>query len=228
MTPVVLDSVKHADLKYHADAFPTAPFVPVIAPEIPFCADNLVIVFTIEKEPKMVALLGRTKNVLIDKDYKGAVPSSVQNYPFFLAQIGDQTAICFDGDAQQIKGDGEALFKDGKPTPFLQNLKEVMKNYADLDMRTRVAAAEFQKAGILEAKELGINSSGKESSLLNGFSVVNREKLLKLSDKKLADFARRGYLELAYFHLKSLANFQRLGDKIMQLDPPIAPKEAKK
>ena len=103
-----------------------------------------------------------------------------------------------------------------------------MKNYADLDMRTRVAAAEFQKAGILEAKELGINSSGKESSLLNGFSVVNREKLLKLSDKKLADFARRGYLELAYFHLKSLANFQRLGDKIMQLDPPIAPKEAKK
>ncbi len=99
-----------------------------------------------------------------------------------------------------------------------------MKNYADLDMRTRVAAAEFQKAGILEAKELGINSSGKESSLLNGFSVVNREKLLKLSDKKLADFARRGYLELAYYHLRSLSNFQRLGDKIMQLDPPIAPK----
>jgi len=78
------------------------------------------------------------------------------------------------------------------------------------------------------SKELGINSSGKESSLLNGFSVVNREKLLKLSDKKLADFARRGYLELAYFHLKSLANFQRLGDKIMQLDPPTVPKEAKK
>ena len=120
MTPVVLDSVKHADLQYHADAFPTAPFVPVIAPEIPFCADNLVIVFTIEKEPKMVALLGRTKNVLIDKDYKGTVPSSVQNYPFFLAQIGEQTAICFDEDAQQIKGDGEALFKDGKPTPFLE------------------------------------------------------------------------------------------------------------
>ncbi len=172
----------------------------------------------------MVALLGRTKNVLIDKDYKGTVPSSVQNYPFFLAQIGDQTAICFDEDAQQIKGGGEALFKDGKPTPFLENLKEVMKNYADLDMRTRVAAAEFQKAGILEAKELGMNSDGKNASLLNGFSVVDREKLSKLSDKKLADFARRGYLELAYYHLRSLSNFQRLGDKIMQLDPPTAPK----
>ena len=52
MTPVVLDSVKHADLQYHADAFPTAPFVPVIAPEIPFCGTTSLSYLPSKRSPK--------------------------------------------------------------------------------------------------------------------------------------------------------------------------------
>ncbi|MBP3224981.1 MAG: SapC family protein [Campylobacter sp.] len=220
MRPVILDSVKHADLKYHADAIPNEPFVPVIAPEVPACSDKLVIVFTNEPEPKMVALLGRSKNLLIDKSYKGMVPSAIQNYPFFLAKIEDRMVICFDEDAKQIKGEGEALFEEGKPTQFLENLKSVMKNYWELNAITSEAAKELKEAGVLEAKELNIQKDGETITLLNGFLILNREKLLSLDDKKLAEFARKGYLELAFFHLKSLSNLQTLGDKIMAKDAP--------
>ena len=215
MKPEILDKEKHANLCYHKDDFPSSPFVPVIAPEAGICASEFVLVFTDEEQSKMVALLGKTENVLINKDFKGAIPASVLNYPFFLAQIGEQNVLCIDSEAKQLKGKGDKLFKDGEYSDFMNNLINVMKNYNDMDMRTRIAIAEIKKTGILESKELGIEKDGVKETLLRGFLVVNPQKLNELDDKTLADFARRGYLELIYNHLRSLGNLQKLVDKII-------------
>ncbi|MDA3056533.1 MULTISPECIES: SapC family protein [unclassified Campylobacter] len=216
MKPEILDKEKHADLKYHQDTLPKNPFVPVIAPEAGICANNFVLVFTDEEESKLVALLGKTENILIDKDFKGAIPASVLNYPFFLAKIGDQNLLCIDSEAKQLQGDGEKLFENGEPSKFTENLISVMKNYNDMDMRTKIAVSEIKKAGILESKELGVEKDGVKETLLSGFLVVNPQKLYELDDKTLADFARRGYLELIYNHLRSLGNLQILVDKIVE------------
>ena len=218
MKPEILDKEKHANLSYHADELPNAPFVPVIAPEAGICANNFVLVFTDEEQSKMVALLGQSENVLIDKDFKGTIPASVQNYPFFLAQIGDQNLLCIDSEAKQLQGDGEKLFENGEQSPFLKNLVSVMENYNEMDMRTKIAISEIKKTGILESKELGVEKNGVKETLLRGFLVVNPQKLNELDDKTLADFARRGYLELIYNHLRSLSNLQILVDKIVKSD----------
>ena len=215
----VLDTKKHANLQYHKDEYPQNPFVPVLANELGVLANNLVVVFTNEENPKLVALLGRTKNVVINKDYKGFMPSALLNYPFFLAPIQDKNVICIDIEAKQLKGKGEPLFdKDGKATKFTEQLTNVMSNYNDIDIRTRIAVSEIKKTGILESKELGININGKEQTIIKGFSIVNVEKLNNLDDKTLADFARRGYLELIYSHLRSLGNLQILADSIIAND----------
>ena len=216
MKPEILDKEKHANLCYHKDELPSVPFVPVIAPEAGICANNFVLVFTDEEESKLVALLGKTENVLVGKDFKGAIPASVQNYPFFLAKIGDQNVLCIDSEAKQLQGDGEKLFENGEPSKFTQNLISVMENYNNMDMRTKIAVSEIKKTGILESKELGVEKDGVKETLLSGFLVVNPQKLHELDDKTLADFARRGYLELIYYHLRSLGNLQILVDKIVE------------
>ncbi|MBO7370515.1 MAG: SapC family protein [Campylobacter sp.] len=216
MKAEILDKEKHADLCYHKDELPSAAFVPVIAPEAGICASNFVLVFTDEEESKLVALLGKTENILIDKDFKGAIPASVLNYPFFLAKIGDQNLLCIDSEAKQLQGDGEKLFEKGEYSDFMKNLISVMENYNNMDMRTKIAIAEIKKTGILESKELGVEKDGTKETLLSGFLVVNPQKLYELDDKTLADFARRGYLELIYNHLRSLGNLQILVDKIVK------------
>ena len=217
MKPEILDKEKHADLCYHKDELPSAAFVPVIASEAGICANNFVLVFTDEEESKLVALLGKTENILIDKDFKGAIPASVLNYPFFLAQVGDQNLLCIDSEAKQLKGKGDKLFnKNGEYSDFMKNLISVMENYNDMDMRTKIAVSEIKKTGILESKELGVEKDGTKETLLSGFLVVNPQKLYELDDKTLADFARRGYLELIYNHLRSLGNLQILVDKIVE------------
>lgn len=215
----VLDTKKHANLQYHKDEYPQNPFVPVLANELGTLANTLVVVFTNEENPKLVALLGRSKNVVIDKDYKGFMPAALLNYPFFLTPIQDKNFICVDLDAKQLNGKGEPLFdKDGKATKFMENLTKVMSNYNDMDIRTRIAVSEIKKTGILEDKELGVVIDGKEQTIIRGFCIVNVQKLHELDDKTLADFARRGYLELIYSHLRSLNNLQLLADSIVAKD----------
>lgn len=216
MKAEILDRVRHADLEYHRDTIPDLAFAPVIATEVANCADDLVVVITDEENPKLVALLGQSKNVLIDENYRGYIPASVQNYPFFLAQIQDQNVLCIDSEAKHLSGKGEKLFVDGKESEFMQGLMKAMENYNDMDNRTKIALKELKEAGILESKELGVTTAdGENRTLIRGFCLVNREKLDKLEDKTLADFARRGYLELVYMHLKSLQNFQKLADEII-------------
>ncbi len=48
--------------------------------------------------------------------------------------------------------------------------------------------------------------------LVNGFKVVDREKLNALSDDILADWVRKGIISLIDAHLKSLDNIQALFD----------------
>lgn len=210
-----INKQKHKNLKYHQDAFPLFPFMEILANEVIACSDDLVVVFTNEIVPRLVVLLGQKQNVLIDENYKGYIPNSLINYPFFLAELNGNQILCIDSEAKQFKGDGEKLFENGKETEFLNNLIKNMKNYNIKAQKTKIALQEIKKYGILESKELNIYQKNKNKISIKGFCVVNRKKLSELDDKTLADFARKGYLELIYMHLKSLSNLQYLANRII-------------
>ena len=214
MKAEILDKVKHAKLRYHKDEVPAAPFALVAALEVAPLANDIPVVFTDEANPRLLALLGKTKNVLIDENFPGATPASVQNYPFFLARNGDKNMLCVDLDAPQLSGEGKPLFEGGEPSEFTQKLIEIMKNYHQNLELTAAAALEIKNAGVLESMELGVSDGGEKKTLLSGFLVANLQKLNALDDATLANWARRGILELVYNHLRSLANLQKLADKI--------------
>ena len=64
--------------------------------------------------------------------------------------------------------------------------------------------------GILEDREISVGEGEEKKVLVNGFKVVNREKLNALSDDILADWVRKGIIAMIDAHLKSLENIQTL------------------
>lgn len=167
--------------------------------------------------PKLVALFGKDSNIIITKDFKGYVPASVKNYPFSLAEVGGEQVLCIDEDAPQLSGDGQRLFNDDDtPSEFLGFAIDAMRAYNVELERTNVAIEEIKKAGILVNKELSVNINDKKVTLIKGFSVVSRKKLNELDDATLANFARRGYLELINSHLRSLSNLENLAARILE------------
>ncbi len=218
-----LNKETHKNLRFKKVGKYTMPYVPITAHEAAACSLNFVIVITQEEEPRLVVILGQSKNVLIDDDFDGYVPFAVQNYPFVLTQNeNDEKFLCIDIDAPDFKS-GKALFKSGKESEFLAQVIENTRVFSEDEDRTKNALKEIKDAGILEPKELTI---GKENrALISGFYVVDREKLDKLDDKTLADFARRGYLELIYTHLQSLSNLQILTNAIVEKE--LKPQETK-
>lgn len=209
-----LNKETHKNLRFKKVGKYTMPYVPITAHEVAACSLNFVIVITQEEEPRLVVILGQSKNVLIDDNFDGYVPFVVQNYPFVLAQNEDgEKFLCIDTDAPDFKS-GKALFKSGKESDFLAQIIENTKEFSEDEDRTKNAIKEIKNAGILEPKELTIGEENR--ALISGFYVVDREKLNQLDDKTLADFARRGYLELIYTHLQSLSNLQILTDAIVE------------
>lgn len=217
MKLVALNPENHRNLSYHSDMIPPFPFAQIVASETIACEREFAIVFTNDVVPKLVALFGKDSNIIITKDFKGYVPASVKNYPFSLAEVGGEQVLCIDEDAPQLSGDGQRLFNDDDtPSEFLGFAIDAMRAYNVELERTNVAIEEIKKAGILVNKELSVNINDKKVTLIKGFSVVSRKKLNELDDATLANFARRGYLELINSHLRSLSNLENLAARILE------------
>lgn len=211
-----IDTKKHSELMYHKDAVPNSPFSEIVAGEAGQCEHNFSIVFTNDVVPKLIVMLGKNENLIINENYNGYIPANVQNYPFFLVDIEGKGVLCIDTQAEQLQGEGIKLFENEKPTEFMENLIKAMQNYNIEQQKTKIAMQEIKKSEILVNKELSVNINGKKHTLIKGFSVVSKKKLNELDDATLADFVRRGYMELIYTHLRSLSNLENLASRIVQ------------
>ncbi|WP_260953262.1 SapC family protein [Campylobacter sp. RM16187] len=217
MKLVALNAKEHGGLSYHTDTFIKAPIAEIVASEALACEKDFVIVFSNDIVPRMVVLFGKDTNILIDKNFKGYIPATVKNYPFVLSELNGDYILCVDIEAPQLKGKkGEKLFVNEEPSDFLKKAIEVMKVFNKEVLKTQAIMQDFKKAGILINKELSADIEGKKTTLVKGFSIVSRKKLNELDDATLADFARKGYIELINSHLRSLSNFENLAVRIVK------------
>ncbi|KAB0581511.1 SapC family protein [Campylobacter sputorum] len=216
MNIVPLIKNKHKNITYHKEKIPNLAYTEILATEIISCERNFPVVFTNDASPRLIALLGKTSNLIIDDNFKDYIPAYLQNYPFLLAKVDKENILCIDEDAKEFSGDGEKLFgDDGEPSKFLSQAIGAMKNYNAEFEKTITALEEIKKSGILIKKELSVTHENKKYVLIKGFSIVSKKKLLELDDATLANFARKGYLELIHSHLRSLNNLENLTTKIL-------------
>jgi len=170
-----------------------------------------------------IALVGVRQNenlfVTADNRWDGRyIPAFVRRYPFVLAekQGADDFNVYLDEAYSGFDAaDGERLFTDqGEHTPLLKQALEFLSTYQGEITRTRQFVDRLKSLDLLIPRVLEVVRNNEPPLVLQGFSVVDEQRLADLADADLLALAKDGYLALIYAHLGSLGNVARLSERL--------------
>ncbi|HET6788659.1 MAG TPA: SapC family protein [Aquabacterium sp.] len=192
--------------------------------ELPLAALDFPCVFVSSGEQHtMVAVVGlRDKdNLYIDGDGRwdpnSYLPAFIRRYPFVLAeQAGqNQLTVCVDSAFDGLNDkDGEALFDaEGKDTPYLKQLEKFLLDFHTDMQRTAAFAKRLVELDLLVERNIDFKL-GEQRFNLNGFKVVDEDRLRKLDAKIIQELFSTGALGWIHAHLLSLNNVNKLATRL--------------
>jgi hypothetical protein len=199
--------------------------IPLAAIEFFDTAREYPIAFTGKEGGAMfpIALVGvrQNENLFVSDEgrWEGRyIPAFVRRYPFVLAekQDADDFNVYLDEAYPGFGAEnGERLFTDaGEHTPLLKQALEFLSNYQGEIKRTRLFAERLQGLDLLIPRVLEVVRNNEAPMVLQGFSVVDEQRLMALGDAQLVELARSGHLAWIYAHLMSLGNVARLSERL--------------
>lgn len=229
--PVMLDSNVHRGKKlaeltdYSVAASMHATYLAAI--EFPQAAREMVIVFVrSDNDPASgpispVVMMGvrEGENLLVDGTRWDAryVPGYLRRYPFWTTRLEGSnapTVLIDDTWSGFSDTDGEALFDaDGKPAPRLTAAIKFIEDFEFEAARTKAFCTRLVELELLRGMSASASLPGGETVSLDGFLVVDTDKLQALPDAVVVDLHRTGILGLIHAHLLSLANLQVLVER---------------
>ncbi len=236
--PVPLNRTEHKDLRLKG--VPNVKFamnahsVPLTGVEFGIAARDLLIVFggTSMAEAGPMAMLGlrQNENLYVDADGRWAadtyIPAFVRRYPFVLAekpagQEGDDFTVFLDESYEGFNAsEGERLFmEDGSDSEMLTKAVGFLGEFQQNIARTKWFMEQLHKHDLLEPRNVRLQKDGTDGQEgrainLNGLFVVSEEKLRALDEKVTHELLREGVLGWIYAHLLSLANIDRLAQRL--------------
>jgi hypothetical protein len=232
--PVPLNRTQHKDLRLKP--VPSLKFalnahsVPLTGVEFPAAARDMPILFagTEIANAGPMALLGlrQNENLFVDANGQWApgtyIPAFIRRYPFVLAEKppeveGDDFTVFLD-EAYEGFGtsEGERLFKeDGTDSELLTNAVNFLGEFQQHVTRTKWFMEQLRKHDLLEPRNITLQKDGKTINL-NGLFVVSEDKLRQLDEKTAHEFLKEGVLGWIYAHLLSLANIDRVAQRLNQ------------
>jgi hypothetical protein len=199
--------------------------IPLAAVEFFDVARDYPIAFTGQEGGPLfpIVLLGvrDSENLFVAEDgrWEGRyIPAFVRRYPFVLAEkenADDFNVYLDESYAGFGAQDGERLFTDtGEHTPLLKQALEFLSTYQGEIKRTRLFVERLQALGLLVPRVLEIVRANQAPMVLQGFSVVDEQRLMALGDADLLALVREGQLAWIYAHLMSLGNVSALAQRL--------------
>ena len=220
---VVLDKEKHKDLKIspmtNLNFAKELTGTPLLINETGLVGKDFPVVFTSGESSSLVALTSLSgANLAINSEGKyivSYIPAFLRKYPFTLGANQDnasqQLILIDEGSELFSQTKGKQLFdKNNEPSEVLNNAISFWQNYETERLKTDAIVQVIVQSGILEDREITVGEGEAKKVLVNGFRIINQEKLHALSDEVLADWVRRGIISFIDLHLKSLENIQTL------------------
>jgi hypothetical protein len=145
------------------------------------------------------------------------IPAFIRRYPFLTATLRNAgaTGVMIDrGWSGFSESDGEALFDaDDKPAPALKRAMEFLEMFETEAQRTRSFCARVAELGLLKEMKADATLPGGATLSIDGFLVVDEEKLQKLDAELVLEAHRNGMLMLLHMHLASLVNMRTMVER---------------
>lgn len=223
-TPVPLTPERHARAGLKTDvSYAFAGGVNAImlaASELAIAARYYPIAFSSQSPAVPLAVLGFRdgENLFVDAAGRWRpdtyIPAYVQRYPFiFLSEPESKRLIlCVDESATSFSSaaPANAFFTDGKPSPMLDQVLRFCDGYQQQFEETRRLGAWIEAESLLEDRVARAELADGTMMTLSGFRTIDANKFNALSDEKVLEAHRRGWLPALYFHLQSLGNWNLL------------------
>jgi hypothetical protein len=233
--PVAIDRVTHRDLrmKFLAKGYSYAAktnSVPLASVEFSTACHEYPIVFVTDEQgggiPLALTGLRDSENLFVNAEGQwdaAYIPAFVRRYPFVLqgSQDSEQFSVLIDSEADGFGAeDGERLFtEDGADSEMLTNVVNLLDNFRTYTAQTNELVKLLIKLDLLIPRMVNVTNQKGETFTLDGFSVVDEERLNALSDADLLGLARNGALAAIYAHLMSLPNIQKVMARLERILP---------
>lgn len=200
------------------------------ATEFPQAATELPIIFintgerTESGKPMVspVALLGLSpnENLRVGDDGKWSgryVPAFIRRFPFLTAGVkgSEQPGVFVDAAWPGFnEEEGDALFDEqGQPTEVLKKVLEFLQRFDEEQYRTRLFCERVVELDLLKEMQADATLPDGHSVKVEGFLVVDEDKLHGLPDKAVLELHRNGMLALLQWHLISMGNIRDLVER---------------
>ncbi|MBL4870734.1 MAG: SapC family protein [Robiginitomaculum sp.] len=198
-------------------------FMPLTAVEFGAACSSFPIIFAgDDKTPLAVMGIRGEENLFVKDgifDNSYYMPSFARRYPFVLAgdTANDRFVVCVDESAECVtnKKPDQAFFEGDEPSKFTNEAFEFLKAFEQDRRTTEAMITRFKELDLFEQKEMNFQGNNADGSLsekqkIADYFAVTDEKLRGLDEKTLKEFMDNGYLSVAYAHMVSLGNWQRL------------------
>lgn len=195
---------------------------PIAISEFFEACKNYLIFFAKDKDKKWFAsiLLGYKEGENIFVDEKGVwkelhyIPAFVRSYPFLLVNQESKKELILAVDSEHLseKKDVKKLFNEkGENSEFLNSVLTFLNQFHADSLSTAKFIEQLDNLELLEEKSVTITKNKDEKYNLNGFFIVNEQKLKDLNEDKKKEICLENLYPLITAHLISLSNIQKIG-----------------
>lgn len=137
-----------------------------------------------------------------------------KDYPIFFVTDNESSQLTLavekDYKVKSQKDDIRNLFDEkGNNSKYLDDILGFLNHYHKNSLETASFIKQLDEWGLLEEKNAKVVISKDEQYNVNGFYVVNEEKLKHLSKKRKEALFNKNVIPLITAHLISLSNIQR-------------------
>ena len=166
-----------------------------------------------------IAILGLERRNLFLDDGRWAsdhyVPAYVRRYPFgFIATTDpDGFRLAIDVGSERVGQsgtEGTPLFEDGKPSALTAQALEFCNAFGRDAAVTQLCSVALKEKDLLIDRRADATLPDGRTLGLDGFQIVDAQKLAALDDETVVAWHRSGLLALIHHHLASLDRFQSL------------------
>jgi len=198
-------------------------FLPLTAPEFGAASASMPIIFAgEERSPLAVMGIRSGENLFVNEgkfEMDFYLPAFARRYPFVLAgdNANDRFVVCVDEKDECVKNKKpeEMFFDKDDTTQFTKEAFQFLQSFERDRQATQKMVDEFKALDLFEAKEMNFQGNNPDGTpaprqKIADYFAVSEDKLKALPEAKLAEMTKNGYLAVAYAHLVSLGNWQRL------------------